>query len=361
MTTAVDAELARTLRGELAANLEAAGHDPAWVKAVREVPRHLFVPEFHTQDANYRWSRIGPNDDAYLSTVYSDRALTTQRDGDEPTSSSSEPSLMLTMLEALDIRPGHRVYECGTGTGWNAALLAHRFGDAGVTTVDVDPELTRAAVAHLTLAGYHPLVHTGDGVAGLPEHGPYDRFITTCRMRAIPWAWVEQCADEAVMVAPIGWGLVRITVENDRVHGRFLPDGACFMPRREDAAGPLFDVLDKVSPTTTSVSVTGLLDRLAFPLSLALPSHNTCTWYDDAGTDTAVGIWTPDGSTAKAGIDGSVRQTGPRRLWDVVEKLDTLFPTAPCRADFGLTITRDRQRVWWRAEDGPGWELPTLS
>lgn len=104
--------------------------------------------------------------------AYADAPLATRlRDG-ELVSSSSQPSLMAMMLVALRVRDGDRVLEIGAGTGYNAALLAHRLGDDCVTTVDLEPEITEAARRHLADAGYHPAVVTGDGARGVPERAP---------------------------------------------------------------------------------------------------------------------------------------------------------------------------------------------
>ncbi|MFF1795299.1 methyltransferase domain-containing protein [Kitasatospora sp. NPDC058263] len=357
MTLATDTD-AGALRDVLADQLAAAGYGPEWVRAVRAVPRHLFVPVFHDQDPAGGWRTVHAGDPGYLDAVYQDRALTTQVTDGVPTSSSSEPTLMLAMLDALDVEAGNRVLECGTGTGWNAALLAHRLGDANVTTVDVDPELTAGAARHLARAGYRPTVHSGDGAAGSPDHAPFDRFIATCGLQSVPWPWVEQAAGSAVMIVPIGWGLARIDVRKGEAHGRFLPQDAYFMARRTHACGPRFGALEGAVPNRTGVGLDDLMDRLQFPLSLALPGYRWCTWPGDRKVTGSVGIWTPDGSTVTATADGTVRQTGPRRLWDVVEDLDQVFRSAPDRTDFGLTLTSSRQRAWWRHPDGPGWDLP---
>jgi len=66
-----------------------------------------------------------------------------------PTSSSTMPSLMARMLEALDVHDGQRVLEIGTGTGYNAALLCYRLGSANVVSIDIDPGLVAAANEHL--------------------------------------------------------------------------------------------------------------------------------------------------------------------------------------------------------------------
>ena len=61
---------------------------------------------------------------------------------------------------------------------------------------------------------------------------------------------------------------------------------------------------------------------------------------------------------ARAHVDGTVHQSGPQRLWHTVEQVYRLFPDAPSRNSFGLTLSRQAQRVWFGDPDGPGWELP---
>lgn len=127
---------------------------------------------------------------AGLDLVYSPVTLTTAL-ADWGThqvavSSSTKPDLMLRMLETLDVQDGHRVLEIGTGSGYNAALLAHRLGDDQVFSIDVDHELVDAARRRLDRIGRRPTLITGDGVNGLPEHAPYDRIIATCSVPAVP-------------------------------------------------------------------------------------------------------------------------------------------------------------------------------
>ena len=76
------------------------------------------------------------------------------------------PSLMARMLEALDVRDGHRVLEIGTGTGYNAALLCHRLGACNVVSIDIDPTLIVATRKRLAGLGHHPTLVVGDGTAG---------------------------------------------------------------------------------------------------------------------------------------------------------------------------------------------------
>ena len=177
-------DLAR-LREELAA--KASARDPRVMSALRDVPRHLFLPGVP------------------LDEVYADEAIVTKRDDDGlPVSSSSQPALMALMLDQLDLKPGHRVLEIGAGTGYNAALIAHIVGQDGlVVTVDLDEDLTEAAREHLAAAGYpQVLVRTGDGADGYQEQAPYDRIIATVALSDLPPAWLRQVAPGALIVLP---------------------------------------------------------------------------------------------------------------------------------------------------------------
>jgi len=128
----------------------------------------------------------------WLAAVYSDESLITKvvhvpsprgSGYQRFTSSSTLPSLMLTMLEALDVTDGCRVLEIGTGSGYNAALLCERLGSELLTSVDVDLELIELAGPRLAANGYTPTLAAVDGAKGYPPRAPYDRVIATCCAR----------------------------------------------------------------------------------------------------------------------------------------------------------------------------------
>jgi SAM-dependent methyltransferase len=140
---------------------------------------------------------------------------------------------MACMLEALEIRDGDEVLEVGAGTGYNAALLCHRLGEENVTTVDLDPEITESARAHLAAAGYHPAVITGDGARGAPSRAPFDKIIATCTVGSVPYDWPAQCRTGALILAPLATGLIRLRVTGPgHAEGRFLHTPAYFVPLR---------------------------------------------------------------------------------------------------------------------------------
>jgi protein-L-isoaspartate O-methyltransferase len=174
----------------LADELAAAGKlvSPRWRAAVEAVPRHVFVPAFYLRRDGHMIAVAATDPatrDEWWQQMYANTALVTKIGQDEPDgppvflSSSSTPGLMTRMLEALDVRDGHRVLEIGTGTGYNAALLSHRLGDQQVVSIDVEPDLVDAARTRLAELGYHPTLVASDGAACAAAHAPFDRVIAT--------------------------------------------------------------------------------------------------------------------------------------------------------------------------------------
>ncbi len=157
-------------------------------EALRVVPRHLFLPGVRPEVA------------------YRDDAIVTRRGPDgQPTSSSSQPTIMAIMLDQLGLEPGHRVLEIGAGTGYNAALMKYLVGPAGtVVTVDLDQDVAREAAAHLATAGYPEVtVVAGDGAGGYPPDEPYDRVIATVGVSDLAPAWLEQLGPGGRIVVPL--------------------------------------------------------------------------------------------------------------------------------------------------------------
>lgn len=235
-------DLAASARAALVREIEAGGAwsgDPVWRDVFAAVPRHLFVPYYYVGVAGGYERRWGQSPDPaarerWVRGAYADTPLATRlRDG-ELLSSSSQPSLMAMMLVALEVADGSRVLEIGAGTGYNAALLAHRLGAHDlVTTVDLEPEITESARQHLAAAGYHPVVVTGDGARGVPERAPFDRVVATCALPSVPRAWLAQCRPAARILTPLATGLVALAVRDaEQAEGRFLHTPAYFVPLR---------------------------------------------------------------------------------------------------------------------------------
>ncbi|TGG83462.1 methyltransferase domain-containing protein [Streptomyces albus] len=234
-----------TAPGQLVRRIAARGglRDAAWRAAFAQVPREVFVPYYYEPRPGGGHERLWRHDPdpgrraRWLAGVYSDRPLATRlRDG-QLVSSSSRPSLMATMLERLRVADGMDVLEIGTGPGYNAALLCHRLGDAHVTTVDIDPDITGAARGHLAEAGYRPRVLTQDGALGCRAYAPYGRIVATCAVTAVPWEWPAQSVPGALIVVPLAGGLLALRVAADgAAEGTFCSSPACFVPLRGGGA-----------------------------------------------------------------------------------------------------------------------------
>jgi protein-L-isoaspartate(D-aspartate) O-methyltransferase len=144
--------------------------------------------------------------------------------------------MVVRMLRLLDVQPGHRVLEIGTGSGYSTALLAELTGPTGsVLSIDFDPEMTERATRLLADAGYgHVVLVAADGREGWAAYAPFDRVIAWAAMTWVPQAWCEQTRTGAVLVVPMridrrSWvSKYRRTnesavVEDERVAGSFIP------------------------------------------------------------------------------------------------------------------------------------------
>ncbi|MGB8348764.1 MAG: methyltransferase domain-containing protein [Ktedonobacteraceae bacterium] len=206
--------------------------------AFASVPRHAFVYSFYERQGNIWQQREATASDDWYQQVYRNQALITLVDeAGRVLSSSSQPGIMAQMLELLDLQPGQRVLEIGTGTGYHAALLAAIVGETGqVVTVDIEADIAEKARQHLYAAGCErvQVVH-GDGRQGYSAVAPYDRIIATGSSFPVPEAWDEQLTREGIVVCVIqpgmsmAGGVMRAVKTLDGLTGRVVQE-ACFMP-----------------------------------------------------------------------------------------------------------------------------------
>jgi len=118
-------------------------------------------------------------------------------------STISQPSFVLRMLDLLQLRPGHRVFELGAGSGWNAALIAHLVGPGGhVSSLEIIPDVAKTATQTMERLGVRNVsVIEGDGGDGYAAGAPYDRAIFTAGAYDLPKAFFQQVADDGLMLA----------------------------------------------------------------------------------------------------------------------------------------------------------------
>ena len=162
--------------------------NPAVLRAMREVPRHLFVPEPMRRSA------------------YEDHPLPIGHG-----QTISQPYIVAAMTEMLDPRPGHRVLEIGTGSGYQAAVLARLVSH--VYTIEIVEPLGKQAQERLAALGYRNVtVRIGDGYEGWPEEAPFDRIILTAAPPEVPQKLIDQLRNGGRLVAPVGAGWQELVV-----------------------------------------------------------------------------------------------------------------------------------------------------
>ena len=154
--------------------------DPKVLAAMKRVPRHLFVPESERRSAYVD----GPLPIGQGQTI-------------------SQPYIVAYMTQALDLQPGDRVLEIGTGSGYQAAVLAELVRE--VYTIEIVPELARRAELTLLELRYTNVhVRAGDGYRGWPEKAPFDAIIVTAAPDHVPQPLVDQLAIGGKLVIPVG-------------------------------------------------------------------------------------------------------------------------------------------------------------
>lgn len=155
--------------------------DPRVLEAMLKVPRHLFVPE------------------AYRDQAYMDGPLPIGKG-----QTISQPYIVALMTELLELDGDEKVLEIGTGSGYQAAILAELARE--VYTIEIIPELSKRAETILRGLGYKNIhFRIGDGYKGWPEEAPFDAIIVTAAPPEVPQALVDQLSDDGGrMVVPVG-------------------------------------------------------------------------------------------------------------------------------------------------------------
>jgi protein-L-isoaspartate(D-aspartate) O-methyltransferase len=154
-------------------------HDARVIAAMSNVPRHHFVPE------------------EYRSQAYEDHPLPIGHG-----QTISQPYIVALMTEQLALQPGEKVLEIGTGSGYQAAVLAELSNQ--VYTVEIIEPLGQQAATALAELGYNVHSKIDDGYYGWPEHAPFDAIMVTCAPDHVPQPLLKQLRDGGRLVIPIG-------------------------------------------------------------------------------------------------------------------------------------------------------------
>lgn len=187
----------RGLRNKLVKKLRLKGiTDEAVLAAIGKVPRHVFF------------------DDALLVHAYEDKAFPI---GEGQT--ISQPYTVAFQTEKLEVKPGQKVLEIGTGSGYQATILLEL--GAKVYTIEFNKKLYEKTKSFLPLLGYHPYFSYGDGSKGIPAKAPFDRIIVTAGAPVIPSALTDQLSENGILIIPVGdretQKMLKITKKNGKL------------------------------------------------------------------------------------------------------------------------------------------------
>ncbi|TDD79640.1 methyltransferase domain-containing protein [Actinomadura darangshiensis] len=335
-------------------------------EALRDVPRHAFVPAVAWTGEGERVDRATASE-RWLDLVYQDDAIITQLDDGQTdvttgdgrfTSSCSAPSTVVSLLELLDAEVGHRVLDVGTGTGWTAGLLSRIVGAENVTSVEVDPQVSAQAAENLKAVGLSPRLVVGDGAEGWKDGLPFDRVHATCGVSRVPYEWVRQTRPGGVIVAPYAPGFasgheLRLVVTPDGTAVGTFAGYASYMMMRSHRQLPWpardgegTEHTTQIDPRTIGYAPAGA----DLAMGAFLPGVNARGLHE--GDTYVMRLWTADvwasATYRQASSRYEVRTSGGRNLWD--EAVDAYFwwvgEGSPGRERYGLTVTPEAEFVW---------------
>src|ERR1041384_5821864 len=190
----------RGLRNKLVKKLRLKGiKDEAVLAAIGKVPRHVFF------------------EDALLDHAYEDKAFPI---GEGQT--ISQPFTVAFQSEKLQVRPGDKVLEVGTGSGYQAAILMEM--GAKVYTIEFNRKLYDLAKDFLPALGYKPYFFFGDGSKGLPAKAPFDKIIVTAGAPVVPKALTDQLAEGGIMIIPLGGREYQQMIRIRKVNGNLIEE-----------------------------------------------------------------------------------------------------------------------------------------
>lgn len=200
----------RGLRRQLVQTLNKKGiNSSAVLDAINKVPRHFFF------------------DEALLPHAYQDKAFPI---GEGQT--ISQPYTVAFQSEKLEIHPGDKVLEIGTGSGYQACILLEM--GAQVYTIEYNRNLYERTRKFLPKIGYRPKFFHGDGSQGLPKYAPYDKIIVTAGAPSVPNSLIKQLADGGILIIPVGddkkQRMLRLTKVDDKKIKKETFDNFSFVP-----------------------------------------------------------------------------------------------------------------------------------
>ena len=172
------------------------------IQAFQNIPRESFLPN------------------EFKNKAYHDHPLPTMRE-----QSISQPTTIMMMMQALDLKQGQKVFEVGSGVGYQAALIGEIVKPGNVITTEVIPELVGKSQINLHKVGLTNVeVLESDGGVGFPEQAPYDRIIITAACPTFPQPLIDQLKEGGIIVGPVGDVKSQTMIKGTKINGRLELD-----------------------------------------------------------------------------------------------------------------------------------------
>lgn len=314
--------------------------------AFQTIARHEFIPSYYTRDGQ-KWQRVPVSDPTWLEEIYKDRPLTTSLDTyGNPNVSSSQPNLMALMMESVHVQPGFRVLEIGTGTGYNAALLASIVGAEHVVTLDIHKVLldeARKRVEKAVGLGVTFLHVDGRHLPG--DLGFFDAIIVTAAHDRVEPSWINVLAQSGRIVFNLQLGTfckVMIEAEKTENHliGRVCSYRGDFMPlhdgnvnKNEHVSFPRLGLLD-IAEFRPLIEDSDLL----FFLHIQLPGMVLTRYRNTLGERSYTLSY-----EQKIVLFAPFKIRGDRQLWEKIQAVTQTFGRLenPKRSAYSLTVDED--------------------
>lgn len=366
---------------------EIAPDGSTWRDTILTVPRHQFVPRWWTAKPDGGWRlRDGAQDvPAWMAAAYADRTLVTQVGPSHadrvqpdttvtgrPTSSATLPGLILQMFRHLRVNGATAVLDIGTGSGYGCAVLARRLGDRRVSSIDVDPYLIDAARTRLDTIGLYPTLDVCDATGNLPNDASYDRIVATVSVSPIPPDWLTALRPGGRLVTVLaGTSLILTANKTDDggAVGEVARDWAMFMRTRTgpDYPGRLGNLaamrdIDGEEASHSPYPIPDIRESWELSTMLEVTAPGIEHHFEEVDGQRTALMLHPDGSWARATAHGNgpaiVHQSGPRRLWKLLDQIrldwlrDGHYPFHGARVQIDPDGTVHLRRGQWTATVG---------
>ncbi len=196
-------------------------------RAFLSIPRHIFIPSLYDIEKQ-EWKRFEVDyskpQEEILKKIYVDSPLVINVENETVLSTSSQPTVMAMMIEEAKLKNGDKVFEVGTGSGYNAGVISHIVGQNGkVITTELEKKVYEKAKANLKRSGIKNIeIYCMDGGLGYPKEAPFDKIIITTSSSDITEEWIRQLNIGGILVLPLVTRGIEAIVSLKKEDNKFL-------------------------------------------------------------------------------------------------------------------------------------------